>query len=72
MLGFNHEIDEVIADRAYGAGHTIATLKSMGITTYIPLFSTRSGASQRTVTPNFDYDAEKDIYRCPANFDLFQ
>ncbi|WP_427853548.1 transposase [Legionella gresilensis] len=66
----NHHINEVIADRAYGSRHIISTLKSKGITTYIPLFSTRSGASQQTVTPGFDYDIDKDIYRCPANYEL--
>ncbi|WP_165482847.1 transposase, partial [Legionella gresilensis] len=69
-LGLNHDIDEVIADRAYGSGHIIATLKSMGMTTTIPLFNTRSGTAQRTITPGFYYDAEKDIYRCPANYEL--
>ncbi|WP_131783997.1 hypothetical protein [Legionella gresilensis] len=50
----------------------LTTLILKGITTYIPLFSTLtlSGASQRTVTPGFDYDVDKDIYRCPANHEL--
>ncbi len=42
----------------------------MGMTTTIPLFNTRSGTAQRTITPGFYYDAEKDIYRCPANYEL--
>ncbi|WP_207386058.1 transposase, partial [Legionella gresilensis] len=69
-LGLSHNIKEVIADRAYGSGHIISTLKSVGITTYIPLLSTRSGTSQRTITPGFYYDSEKDNYRCPANHEL--
>ncbi|STX52114.1 transposase [Legionella busanensis] len=42
----------------------------MDITTYIPLFNTRSGTAQRTITPGFYYDANNDTYRCPANHKL--
>lgn len=63
-------IDEAIADRAYGSGNIIATLQSEGIKHFIPLFSTRSGTSASTVTPGFQYDAEKNAYICPAKYEL--
>lgn len=63
-------INETIADRAYGVGHIIFTLREQGIETFIPLFSGRSGASRHTVTDGFYYDKEKNVYVCPANFEL--
>ena len=65
-----HDIIEAIADRGYGSGYIISSLQSAKITAYIPLFSTRSGGSQRTVTPGFRYDLERNIYHCPANHEL--
>ena len=63
-------INETIADRAYGVGHIIFKLREQGIKTFIPLFSGRSGASRHTVTAGFYYDQEKNVYVCPANFEL--
>lgn len=62
-------INEVIADRAYGVGQIIANLKNAGITNYIPLFSTRSGTANSTPA-DFHYDAEKNVYICPAKKEL--
>ncbi len=63
-------IDEVIADRAYGVGQIIAVLEKEGIKNFIPLFSTRSGSSSKTILPDFQYDTEKNVYICPAQKEL--
>lgn len=55
---------EVIADRAYGSGSIISKIQSMNLTSYIPLFSTRSGANGNTTTPGFTYDKNKNVYIC--------
>lgn len=40
-------IKEAIADRGYGAIDNIKSLNEKGITTYIPLFSSRVGVTKR-------------------------
>jgi transposase len=60
---FKWDIEEVIADRAYGSGDNLQTLKDKGIKTYIPLFSGRSGTAS---LEGFVYESENDYYRCPA------
>ena len=63
-------IQETIADRAYGAGSIISSLQAEGINTFIPLFSTRSDGAESSITPGFHFNEEKNIYICPANFEL--
>lgn len=67
-LGLN--IQEAIADRGYGSGHIISSLKAVGIKPFIPLFSTRSGESTSSAIPGFKYNKEQNTYICPANFAL--
>ncbi|CAM4389502.1 MAG: hypothetical protein LEGION0403_FIIPPAGN_02636 [Legionella sp.] len=47
--------NETIADRAYGSGYIISSLRDKKITTYIPLFSSRSGSSENNIIPGFQY-----------------
>lgn len=60
-------INETIADRAYGSGHIISSLRDKKITTYIPLFSSRSGSSENSIIPGFQYDEVNNYYVCPQN-----
>lgn len=62
-------IHEAIADRAYGVGQIIAALEKEGIKNFIPLFSTRSGTAYSTPA-DFYYNAEKNVYICPAQKEL--
>lgn len=59
---------EAVADSGY---HTRDDLKSSGeanITPYVkPYNSSSSKANGRYSKSDFDYDAEQDVYRCPAN-----
>lgn len=59
-----YDINETIADRAYGSGHIISSLKDKKITTYIPLFSSRSGSSENSIIPGFQYDELNNYYVC--------
>ena len=46
-----------ISDRGYGAIDNIKSLNEMGVTTYIPLFSNRSGSTAKEMTDaGFKYD----------------
>ena len=62
-------IHEAVADRAYGVGQIIAALEKEGIKNFIPLFSTRSGTAYSTPA-DFHYNAEKNVYICPAQKEL--
>lgn len=62
---YNLPIEEVIADRAYGSADNLLTLKKQGITTFIPLFSTRVGKISDMENYDFRYDQQKDVYICP-------
>ncbi|MFA5880460.1 MAG: IS1182 family transposase [Candidatus Margulisiibacteriota bacterium] len=62
-----HNINEAIADRAYGAGQIISSLKDKKVTTYIPLFSSRSGSSENSIIPGFRYDQLNNYYVCSQN-----
>jgi len=60
----SYNINETIADRAYGSGQIISSLKDKKITTYIPLFSSRSGSSENSIIPGFQYDEVNNYYVC--------
>ncbi|GAN28253.1 transposase DDE domain protein [Legionella pneumophila] len=60
-------LSETIADRAYGSGEIISFLRQQTLTTYIPLFSSRSGSSENSVVEGFQYDQENNQYVCPQN-----
>lgn len=62
-----HNINETIADRAYGSGYIISSLKERKVTTYIPLFSSRSGSSENSNIPGFQYDELNNYYVCSHN-----
>lgn len=47
-----YSIKETIADRAYGSGEIISYLRDNSVTTYIPLFSSRSGSSENSQVSN--------------------
>jgi IS5 family transposase len=59
-------IKEAIADRGYGAIDNIKSLNEEGITTYIPLFSNRSGSTAKEMADaGFKYDYTNDRYMYP-------
>ncbi len=60
---FGLDIEETIADRAYGTGDILDDLKGQGVKTNIPLFSSRSGSA--AVPEGFEYEKESDRFRCP-------
>ena len=60
-----YPINETIADRAYGSGEIISYLKNNSVTTYIPLFSSRSGSSENGTLPGFQYDEANNYFLCP-------
>ena len=63
---YKFSIKEAIADRGYGAIDNIKSLNEEGITTYIPLFSSRSGGTAKEmVDAGFKYDFENDRCICP-------
>ena len=64
-------IKEAIADRGYGAIDNIKSLNRNSITTYIPLFSTRSGKKALEMKEDgFIYDKEHDKYICPQGKEM--
>lgn len=60
----NYPISQVIADRSYGSLDILLSLKEQGVKTYIPLFSSRSGARNEDLE-DFIYDSYKDQFVCP-------
>ena len=63
---FGLKLQNVIADRAYGAISNIKALHAQGINAYIPLFSTRSGKSLKLAQHGYIYNKVADYYECPA------
>jgi len=64
-------IKEAIADRGYGAINNIKSLNENSITTYIPLFSSRSGKKALEMKEaGFIYDKENDQYICPEGQEM--
>ncbi len=55
---------ESIADRGYGSAENIQSLQSENITTYIPLFSSRSGKAVKLEENNFVFDESHNEYKC--------
>lgn len=64
---FSLNIQETIADRAYGSSNVLNELKSKNIKSFIPLFNTRTGKSSELKKDGFEYDSELDLYVCPGN-----
>lgn len=58
-------IDEAIADRGYGSIENIQSLQLQNITTYIPLFSSRSGKVAKIKDNGFIFEEEHNRYICP-------
>ena len=63
-------LNETIVDRAYGSGEIISFLREQNLTTYIPLFSSRSGSSENSIVEGFQYDPMNNQYICPQDFIL--
>ncbi len=59
---------EAVADAGYHTRNDLKSSGEAGITPYVkPTNSSSSRANGRYSKSDFGYDAEKDIYRCPAN-----
>jgi transposase len=57
----------VVADPGYYKGETIVECKNNGIQPLVPKVDTsESKARGRYAKSDFDYDAKRDVYRCPA------
>lgn len=67
FLKFIHKlsINEIIADRAYGAADNLLSLKKQDIKTFIPLFSGRVGKISKIEKEGVIYDKENNRYICP-------
>ena len=63
-------VSEVIADRAYGTGAILSDLVEQGISSFIPLFNSRSGTADSLANEFLHYDNEKDLYTCPEGINL--
>ncbi len=66
---------EVVADKGYHSGAELARCEEADIITYVPAQANRGGSSNKdgqTVYRKevFRYDAEKDVYHCPAGQQL--
>ena len=61
------ELNEVIADRAYGTGTILSFLKDRKIDSFIPLFTTRSGNNNSSEFEGITYDTEQETYICNNN-----
>lgn len=48
----------------------VCTVKKYGIKPSIPLFRSQSHESTSSIIPRFQYNAEKNNYICPDNFEL--
>lgn len=55
---------EAIADRGYGSAENIQSLQFENITTYIPLFSSRSGKAVNLEERGFVFDKTRNEYQC--------
>ncbi len=66
---------EVVADKGYHSGEELARCEQAGIITYVPAQANRGGNSSKDGRAvhrkeDFRYDAEKDVYHCPAGQQL--
>lgn len=64
---YNLKISEAIADRGYGSVENIQTLQSNKITSYIPLFSSRSGKGNNLDSQGYIYNKKHNHYTCLNN-----
>ena len=62
---YSFSIKEAIADRGYGAAENIQSLQEQKITSYIPLFSSRSGKIVELEEQGFVFDKDRNRYICP-------
>jgi hypothetical protein len=63
-------ICEAIADRGYGSAAIIEALQAEGMTSYIPLWNTRTGRNSGNAV-GLVYEREKDRICCPADKYLY-
>lgn len=63
------KVEEVIADRGYGAGANLEFLENQNIKSNIPLWSTRVGTSFEK-EEGFIYDRENKTMTCPAGHQM--
>lgn len=72
MLG--PDLPEVVADSGYHSFEQLKECEALGVTTYVPRPKTNSGRSSNgeEIFPKeeFEYDAEDNLYRCPAGEEL--
>lgn len=62
---------EVVADRGYFSTAEVSRCVEQGITPYVPKTDTSTNTKQGLFGKSrFVYDAQKDVYRCPANEEL--
>ena len=68
QAALGHEAITVIADKGYYSGQDIKDTQDAGMTSLVPKGDT-SGSEKKGIfnRSQFQYDAEKDIYVCPAN-----
>jgi len=65
-------VEELAADGLYDSGKVLAELQERGVTCYVPRIAhDRAGQlSGAGSTDEFAYDAERDVYICPAGAEL--
>ncbi|MGQ9498705.1 MAG: hypothetical protein ACUVRC_10395, partial [Desulfotomaculales bacterium] len=64
--------EEVAADRAYGTREVYRFLERMGILPTIPPRQTWQNLREKRIGAGFRYDAERDVYICPAGKTLYR
>jgi transposase len=58
---------DVLADRGYFSGEEILACEPLGVTPYVPKpLTSGAKAKGRFGKPDFVYQADEDVYRCPA------
>lgn len=71
---FGPDIPEAAADSGYHSFDQLKACEEQGITTYVPRPKTSSGRSKEGkkiyAKEEFEYDQEKNLYRCPAGQEL--
>lgn len=62
---------EVLADSGYHSRAGLKACEEQGVSTYVaPMNSSSSKARNRYSKADFDYDAERDVYICPAKEEM--
>ena len=64
--------EEVVADRAYGTREVYRFLERMGILPTIPPRQTWQNLREKRLKAGLRYDAERDVYICPAGKTLYR